>query len=446
MNKGSLQQKHGTWYVVISYKDEFGKPRTKWISTKLRVGNNKTKAKEEMKTILKNLDLDKEIKQDIDNSQDVYFVDFLKSYLEIKKQQVEPITYSQYVKETERISSYFKDMRIKLKDLKPYHIEGFYKSLYEKGLSGNTVLHFHILIRECLQYAFKNDFVNVNVADKVDRPKTDGYKASFYTIDEIQKLFECIQDHECKLPIMLTAMYGFRRSEVLGLKWEAIDFGNKLIYVRHKIIETQIDGKRYIHKADKMKNKTSNRVLPLLPQAEELLLKHKEQVENNKKLLGKSYDKRYLDYVCVDNLGRLILPNRLSHNFIKIIRKNNLKHIRFHDLRHSCASIMLSNGVPMKQIQEWLGHADFGTTANIYSHLDYKTKQNSANTISDVFNFNSKKEENEKTNEPDKTKELEEKIAKLEEQLKSQQEDEEYLEWLKEKEMRKKKKQKDFEM
>ena len=100
---------------------------------------------------------------------------------------------------------------------------------------------------------------------------------------------------------------------------------------------------------------------------------------------------------------------------------------------------MLSNGVPMKQIQEWLGHADFGTTANIYSHLDYKTKQNSANTISNVFNFNSKKE-------VDKTKELEEKIAKLEKQLKSQQEDEDYKEWLKEKEMRKKKKQKDFEM
>ena len=106
---------------------------------------------------------------------------------------------------------------------------------------------------------------------------------------------------------------------------------------------------------------------------------------------------------------------------------------------------MLSNGVPMKQIQEWLGHTDFGTTANIYSHLDYKTKQNSANTISNIFNFNSKKEED-KTNEIDKTKELEEKIAKLEKQLKSQQEDEEYQEWLKEKEMRKKKRQKDFEM
>lgn len=443
MNKGSLQQRHGTWYVVVSFKDEFGKPKQKWISTKLRVGNNKTKAKKEMKNILKNLDLNKEIRQDRENSQDLYFVDFLKSYLEIKKQQVEPITYSQYVKESEKISSYFKSMRIKLKDLKPYHIEGFYKSLYEKGLSGNTVLHFHILIRECLQYAFKNDFVNVNVADKVDRPKTDGYKASFYTIDEIQKLFECIKEHECKLPIMLTAMYGFRRSEVLGLKWEAIDFENKLIYVRHKIIETQIDGERYIHKADKMKNKTSNRVLPLLPQAEELLLKQKEKVENNKNLLGKSYDKRYLEYVCVDNLGRLILPNRLTHNFIKIIRKNNLKHIRFHDLRHSCASIMLSNGVPMKQIQEWLGHADFGTTANIYSHLDYKTKQNSANTMSDVFGFvktNQQKEDIEKQNKEYNQQKLLYEIERLKQIIKEKEENEDYIIWKMEREKNSKKK------
>ena len=446
MIKGSLQVSHGTYYVVVNYKDEYGKPKQKWISTELREKGNKTKAKQKMKEILKSFDISQNLNNEQNSNEDVLFVDFLKNFLAIKKNTIEPVTINMYNKLAENISKYFKNMRLKLKDLKPYHIEGFYKSEYARGLSSNSVLKYHVLIRECLQYAFINDLVLVNVADKVKRPKVEKFKASFYDIKEIEKLFEVIKDNECKLPIMLTAMYGFRRSEVLGLKWEAIDFENKLIYVRHKVIETNIDGKRYIHKADKMKNKTSNRVLPLLPQAEELLLKHKEQVENNKKLLGKSYDKRYLDYVCVDNLGRLILPNRLSHNFIKIIRKNNLKHIRFHDLRHSCASIMLSNGVPMKQIQEWLGHADFGTTANIYSHLDYKTKQNSAITISNVFNFNSKKEENEKTNEPDKTKELEEKIAKLEEQLKSQQEDEEYLEWLKEKEMRKKKKQKDFEM
>ena len=450
MSKGSLQQRHGTWYVVVSFKDEFGKPKQKWINTGLRVANNKTKAKQEMKKILKNLDLPKQIEQSKEITQDILFVDFLNSYLQIKKQQVEPITYNAYTKQASCISNYFKNMRIKLKDLKPYHIEGFYRTLYEKGLSGNSVLHYHILIRECLQYAFKNDFVNFNVADKVDRPKTEGYKASFYSIEEIEKLFDCIKDNECKLPIMLTAMYGFRRSEVLGLKWEAIDFENKLVYVRHKIVETRLDGKRYIQMSDKMKTKTSNRTLPLLPQAEELLLKQKALIEVNKQMLGKSYNKKYLDYVCVDNLGRLILPNRLTHNFIKIIKRNQLRHICFHDLRHSCASIMLKNGVSMKQIQEWLGHADFGTTANIYSHLDYTAKQNSANTISSVFNFvdsKDKVEEQPKQEEKDKTEELEEKLAKLEQQIKEQEEDEEYQEWLKEKEeRRKRKKQFDMEM
>ena len=450
MSKGSLQQRHGTWYVVVGYKDEFGKPKQKWISTGLRVNNNKTKAKIEMKKILKNLDLPKQIEQNKEITQDILFVDFLNSYLQVKKQQVEPITINAYTKQASCISNYFRNMRIKLKDLKPYHIEGFYRTLYERGLSGNSVLHYHILIRECLQYAFKNDFVNFNVADKVDRPKTEGYKASFYSIEEIEKLFDCIKDNECKLPIMLTAMYGFRRSEVLGLKWEAIDFENKLVYVKHKIVETRLDGKRYIQMSDKMKTKTSNRTLPLLPQAEELLLKQKALIEANKQMLGKCYNKKYLDYVCVDNIGRLILPNRLTHNFIKIIKRNQLRHIRFHDLRHSCASIMLKKGVPMKQIQEWLGHADFGTTANIYSHLDYTAKQNSANTISSVFNFvdsKDKVEEQPKQEEKDKTEELEEKLARLEEQLRLQQEDAEYQEWLKEKEeRRKRKRQSDMEM
>ena len=454
MQKGSLQQKHGTWYVVVNHKDEFGKPKQKWITTNLRVNNNKTIAKQEMKKILKNLDMSKEIEQTKDISTDVFFIDFLFRFLEVKKQQVEPMTYTNYTKQANQIAKYFNNMKLKLKDLKPYHIEGFYKTMYDKGLSGNTVLHFHILIRECLQYAFRNDLVNVNVADKVTRPKTDGYKASFYSIEEIEKLFDCIKENECRLPIMLTAMYGFRRSEVLGLKWDAIDFENKVVYVKHKVVETQLDGKRYIHKSDKMKTKTSNRTLPLLPQAEELLIKKKAEIETNKTILGKTYDKRYLEYVCVDNIGRLILPNRLTHNFIKIIKKNKLRHIRFHDLRHSCASIMLKNGVPMKNIQEWLGHADFGTTANIYSHLDYSAKQSSADTISNVFDFieqgsiQSKIDEEQlvKEKEEQEKKELQERIALLEEQLRKQREDEEYQEWLKERELRRKQKDNEMEM
>ena len=438
MIKGSLQVSHGTYYVVVNYKDEYGKPKQKWISTELREKGNKTKAKQKMKEILKSFEINQNLNNKPDSNEDILFVDFLKNFLVIKKNTIEPVTINMYNKLAENISKYFKNMRLKLKDLKPYHIEGFYKSEYARGLSSNSVLKYHVLIRECLQYAFINDLVLVNVADKVKRPKVEKFKASFYDIKEIEKLFEVIQDNECKLPIMLTAMYGFRRSEVLGLKWNAIDFENKLISVQHKVLETKIDGKREIYLSDKLKNQTSNRTLPLLPQAEKLLLDKKNEIEKNKILLGKSYDNRYLDYVCVDNLGRLILPNRLTKNFIKILRRNNLRKIRFHDLRHSCASIMLSNGVPMKQIQEWLGHADFSTTANIYSHLDYSTKLNSANTMTNVFAFSQTQEKEEKT---DNTQELEQEIERLKNII-AEKEDEEYLEWKKQI----KKRKKDFEM
>ena len=294
-----------------------------------------------------------------------------------------------------------------------------------------------------MQYAIVNDLVVSNVADKVKRPKVNKFKASFYSIEEIEKLFEVIKEHECRLPIMLTAMYGFRRSEVIGLKWEAIDFDKKLISVQHKVIETKIDGKIELYKSDKLKNETSNRILPLLPQAENLLLEKKRQIENNKTMLGKQYDNQYLDYVCVDNMGRLIRPGRLTHSFCKILKQNNLKHIRFHDLRHSCASIMLANGVPMKQIQEWLGHADFGTTANIYSHLNYSSKLNSANTISNVFDFSKQEVQENMKVKSQKEIELEKEVEELKQKLAEQEEvDDKLGKWKQER----KRKQKDFEM
>ena len=442
MNKGSLQVNHGTYYVVVNYKDEFGKPKQKWISTGLRERGNKTKANAKMKEILRNSNLANEVTK-FKKEEDILFTDFLNSYLDIKKDQIEPVTINMYNKLSEVIIKYFKNMKLKLKDLKPFHIEGFYKSQYERGLSSNSVVKYHILIRECLQYAFVNDLVVSNVADKVKRPKVNKFKASFYTIDEIQKLFECIKNHECKLPIMLTAMYGFRRSEVLGLKWEAIDFDKKLISVQHKVIETKIDGKIELYKSNKLKNETSNRILPLLPQAENLLLEKKRQIENNKTMLGKQYDNQYLDYVCVDNMGRLIRPGRLTHSFCKILKQNNLKHIRFHDLRHSCASIMLANGVPMKQIQEWLGHADFGTTANIYSHLNYSSKLNSANTISNVFDFSKQEVQKNMKVKSQKEIELEKEVEELKQKLAEQEEvDDKYEKWKQER----KRKQKDFEM
>lgn len=87
------------------------------------------------------------------------------------------------------------------------------------------------------------------------------------------------------------------------------------------------------------------------------------------------------NYICVDEMGTLISPDYLTASFPKLLKKNNLRHIRYHDLRHSCASLLLANGVPMKQIQEWLGHSDIATTSNVYAHLDYNSKLVSADAM-----------------------------------------------------------------
>jgi len=99
-----------------------------------------------------------------------------------------------------------------------------------------------------------------------------------------------------------------------------------------------------------------------------------EKQEQIKKAKRSAYSKDYPDYVCVYALGRLYDPDFVTGHFGQLLKKHNLKKIRFHDFRHSCASVLLAQGVPMKQIQEWLGHSDMSTTANIYSHLDTVTK------------------------------------------------------------------------
>ncbi|MED9855223.1 MAG: site-specific integrase, partial [Oscillospiraceae bacterium] len=96
---------------------------------------------------------------------------------------------------------------------------------------------------------------------------------------------------------------------------------------------------------------------------------------------GRSYCKEYLDYIFVNEMGERLKPSYLSDGFKRILEQNDLRRIRFHDLRHTCASLLLANNVPMKKIQEWLGHSDFSTTANIYAHLDYQSKISSAEAM-----------------------------------------------------------------
>ena len=98
-------------------------------------------------------------------------------------------------------------------------------------------------------------------------------------------------------------------------------------------------------------------------------------------MCGKAYSKKYLGFIYVDEMGDHVAPNYITNTFANVLKRNNLRRIRFHDLRHSCASLLIANGVSMKQIQEWLGHSTFKTTADIYVHLEFDSKLSSANAL-----------------------------------------------------------------
>lgn len=202
---------------------------------------------------------------------------------------------------------------------------------------------------------------------------------------ELEQLFAAVKDDPIELGVILAAFYGLRRSEVVGLKWSAIDFGKKTITIRHTVTQVCVEGKSTIIEKDRTKTKSSYRTLPLVAPFEELLHRLKAKQEQHRKLCGKSYCTQYAEYIYVNEIGDLIKPGYITQHFPMLLEKKNMRKIRFHDLRHSCASLLYANGVSLKEIQEWLGHSDISTTSNIYTHLDYSSKIASANAILGVY-------------------------------------------------------------
>ena len=293
-------------------------------------------------------------------------------------------SYSTTVKKI--IAPYFREKEVTLKNLTAKDIQEFYLSELER-VSPSSVIHYHANIHKALKYAVKIDLIDVNPADKVERPKKDRYVGSFYDADEVNALFEAAKGSKLELPILFGAFYGLRRSEAIGLKWDAIDFDQNTITIRHTVTSCDLDGKRVLVASDTTKTKSSMRTLPLVPFMRERLLALKEEQQENRRLCGRSYIKEYLEYVCVNEIGDLIKPHYVTESFPKLLKAKGMRQIRYHDLRHSCASLLLANGVPMKQIQEWLGHSDFSTTANIYAHLDYSSKLTSADAMLNGLGF-----------------------------------------------------------
>ena len=381
MIAGHLQVRNGYYHIVLSYTDSKGRRRQPWIKTDLKEKGNKKAAQELLMEYRRTfVPPPEEVLPNQINS-NMLFSDYMKVWLEIIRSSVETTTYASYAAMVNRsIVPHFEKTGITVKNIQPMDLQNYYNKCL-KTVTSNTVLHRHRLLHKALKYLVQLDIIPTNPSDKVIPPKRTKYIAEYYNQDDLKNLFEAIKGHPMELLIKMTAYYGLRRSEVVGLKWKAIDFNANTLTIKHVVTAVNLDGKRTIVKADRAKTKSSLRTLPLIETIKEDLLALKKQQSLNKKLCGREYSHENDEYVFVDAVGRLFNPDSVSANFKKILTDNDLKVIRFHDLRHSCATLLFANDVPMKLIQEWLGHSDIGTTANIYSHVDFKSKMMSASVI-----------------------------------------------------------------
>ena len=378
MVAGHLTLKNGKYYAVLNYKNAGGQRKTKWISLGLLEKGNKRKAEAELARLRAEFEPPKEVG---DLSSDMLFADYLLEWLEIAKGRLAVATYSSYAAMIKKpVGPYFRQRNLTLRELEARHLQMFYSEMLRK-VKPNTVIHYHAIIHSALKYAVKTDMLVQNVADKVDRPKKNSFQPVFLSAEEMQKMFEALRGTKLELPVLVAAFYGFRRVEVLGLKWDAIDFERGTISVIRTVTTITVEGKQMEIEQQSAKTKSSLRTLPLIGSFREYFLQVKEAQELNKQVCGNCYNHEYDGFVFVDELGERMRANYLTSAFPKFLEDHGLRRMRFHDLRHSCASLLLANGVPLKHIQEWLGHSDFTTTANIYAHLDYKSKITSAQAM-----------------------------------------------------------------
>ena len=370
---GCLKIKNDTYYAVLNFK-EGGKYKQKWITTKLNVKGNKRKATEFLNNLLNEYS-DSDF---LNKKESIKFTDYLEKWLKSKKGKIEQSTWDGYYNSiVKHIVPYFKPLDLDITDLKPKHIRDYYDYKFNYGrldgknggLTHKSIKHHSVAIKGALNNALMIDeIISKNPATKIPIPerKDDSCKKKefvFLSAEEANQMLKLFENHRLQLLVYVTLYYGLRRSEVLGLKWNAVDLKQGKLTIKHTIVKNlQTVAK------DRTKSKTSNRSFKISNHLIELFQKHKEQQEKNKRLFGKEYIES--DYIFTWEDGRLYRPDYITSAFKKALRESEFKNMRFHDLRHSCASILYDKGWGLKDIQKWLGHADIETTGNIYTHIN----------------------------------------------------------------------------
>lgn len=377
---GSLQIKNGKYYAVLNLKID-GKRKQKWINMNLSEKCSKKERDKKFRDILNKYETNPQLVKST-----IMFFDYVKMWLQEAKIKVDKVTYQHYENDSNsHIIPYFKNNSVKLVDVDRQILQNYFTEKFENGrldgkggLSAKTLRHHKNVIYQTLELAVVNELILNNPCKNITLPKIEKNTYEFFNLQETKDFLNAVKSEKLYPLYLITALYGLRRSEVLGLKWDSIDITAKRLTIQH----TRTRCNEIIEK-DKTKTKSSLRSFPLSDDVVNLFVNLKLQEKKNKKIFGKDYEQN--DYVFKWENGKPYDPDYITHSFSKILKKYGFKHIAFHGLRHSCGSLLNEQGFTLKDIQEWLGHSDIQTTANIYLHLDTKRKENISNSITNAL-------------------------------------------------------------
>lgn len=358
------------------------------------VGNKRKflygKSQKEVKDKLKKLIEESELNGDLMLSNDLTLANWVLEYLEqYKKNDLKATTMTTYMTFYRK---HIKDSLIgerAIQDILTADLQKYYNKKLAEGLSAKTVRHLSVIIREALSQAVRLKYIKSNPHDGVILPKKAKFVGNTLSQADVTKLLNEAK-YEPLYPLIMTAILsGMRKGELLGLEWKNVDLENGFIKVEKslcRVADGEDEKGRHHTKVVLLepKNETSKRTIPISSQLIDILKRHKK---NQKEYIEKAIDfyDYNMDLVFANYQGHFMSEREILRDFYAILDKYEISRVRFHDLRHTYASLLMESETDSKVIQELLGHSSISTTLDIYTHLKLEQKRNSVDKMAGMF-------------------------------------------------------------
>ena len=379
---------NGTYLIRISCgSDEAGKPITKSRVFKPSKPNlSYPKLNKEIDAFVKAFE--EEIEQfGLQERPDrIRFAAFCETYLEIKKSTLAPTTFPFY-------ESVVRDMLIpmfgtlRMRDIRTHHVQQFIQYLYNDrprgdGAEGHiapaTVKRYTTVLRSILTLAYKMEYIDedVGVSRRIEFPKADTPEVEAFTMEEVTDILQAAESEPLQIRALVeVALFtGLRRGEIVGLKWEDVDLDKRLLSVKRSIYKPK--DQKALEKAPK--SKCSIRTIAIPERLCDTLRAYKDHQDRHASFMGHAWQN--LGYIFTEEDGYVMNPHTPTKQFSKFLKRHNIRHLKFHGLRHTSATMLLANGCDIKTVSVRLGHSDIETT-NIYVHALESVDRRAASTF-----------------------------------------------------------------